>query len=414
MNLIHHAIFRPVAVIAAVIMIIMFGLVALKTIPIQLTPDVRKPVITIRTNWPGAAPAEIEREITNRQEDVLRGLEGLDEMTSSSEDGRSSISLEFEVGQNMDRALLLVANRLDRVSGYPDEADEPTFDTSGSEDSPIAWFSITRLAGNDKPIHHFGDFAEDVIKNRMERVKGVALVNIYGGSEREMVIKVDPVLMSQYQLTVPQVASALRTANASISAGDVDEGKRRYVVRTEGELNTPEQVKNVVVRSTRDATSGRVARVRIADIADVSFDYKKPRANIRRLGQPGLAMNAVRETGANVIETMDGIKEALKELNETTLPEAGLQITQVYDETVYINSAIELVQQNIDLFALHTGNADYLPCYSGLGHRIVRCDGGDGAIHQRHFPCRDRLCGRHGGRCCHCGAGKYLPLATGR
>lgn len=347
MNLIHHAIFRPVAVIAAVIMIIMFGLVALKTIPIQLTPDVRKPVITIRTSWPGAAPAEIEREITNRQEDVLRGLEGLDQMTSSSEDGRSSISLEFEVGQNMDKALLLVANRLDRVSGYPDEADEPTFDTSGSEDSPIAWFSITRLAGNDKPIHHFGDFAEDVIKNRVERVKGVALVNIYGGSEREMVIKVDPVLMSQYQLTVPQVASALRSANASISAGDVDEGKRRYVVRTEGELNTPEQVRNVVIRSTRDDASGRVARVRVSDIAEVHFDYKEPRANIRRMGHPGLAMNAVRETGANVIETMDGIKDAIKELNENTLPDAGLQITQVYDETVYINSAIELVQQNI-------------------------------------------------------------------
>lgn len=347
MNLIHHSIYRPVAVIAAVLMVLMFGLVALQTIPIQLTPDVRKPVISVRTNWPGAAPAEIEREITNRQEDVLRGLEGLEEMTSNSEDGRARITLEFSVGQNMDKALLLVANRLDRVSGYPDEADEPTLDTSGSEDNPIAWFAMTRLEGNDRPIHTYGDFAEDVIQNRLERVPGVALVNVYGGSEREMVIKVDPVLLSQYQLSVPDVVNALRNANASISAGDVDEGKRRYVVRTEGELTSTEHVENVVIRSTRDVATGRLARVRVADISEVTFDYKEPRANIRRMGQPAIAMNAVRETGANVIETMDGLKEALAELNNTALPEAGLKVTQVYDETVYINSAIELVQQNI-------------------------------------------------------------------
>ena len=115
MNFIKLAIERPTAVVAAVLMIIMFGLVALNTIPIQLTPDVRKPVISVRTNWVGAAPVEIEREIINRQEEVLRGLEGLDKISSRSRDGRGSISLEFSITQDMDKALLLVANRLDRV-----------------------------------------------------------------------------------------------------------------------------------------------------------------------------------------------------------------------------------------------------------------------------------------------------------
>lgn len=347
MNIIQTSIYRPIAVVAAVLMIILFGLVALQTIPIQLTPDVRKPVISIRTNWPGAAPAEIEREITNRQEDALRGLEGLDEMTSRSEHGRARITLEFSVSQNMDKALLLVSNRLDRVSGYPDEADEPTFDTSGSEDNPIAWFVITRTDGNERPIHTYGDFAEDIIKERIERVPGVSLVNIFGGSERELVITVDPVRMSQYQLSVPQVVDALRAANASISAGDVEEGKRRYVVRTEGELKTAKQVENIVVRSVHDKENGRLARVRILDIATVGFDYKEPTARIRRLGQPAMAMNALRDTGANVIETMDGLKQAITELNHIDLPNAQLEINQVYDETLYINSAIELVQQNI-------------------------------------------------------------------
>jgi hydrophobic/amphiphilic exporter-1 (mainly G- bacteria), HAE1 family len=347
MNLIKLAIERPIAVMAAVLMIIMFGLVALETIPIQLTPDVRKPMISVRTNWTGAAPAEIEREIVNRQEEVLRGLEGLDEMSSRSRDGRGSIKLEFSVAQDMDKALLLVANRLDRVGDYPAEADQPTLDTAGSEDRPIAWFTLTRTGDNSRDITTYGDYIEDVIQDRLERVPGVALVNVYGGTKRQMEVVVDPAKMARYSLTVPQVVNALSSANSSVSAGDIEEGKRRYVVRTEGELSSIAQVEAVVVRSIGNLQSGNVARVTIGDIAEVGFGYKKSSATIRREGRPAIAMNTVRETGANVIDTMDGIRAAVKELNEVSLPGEQLILDQVYDETVYINSAIDLVQQNI-------------------------------------------------------------------
>ena len=144
MNLIRLAITRPIAVVAAVFMVLLFGWVALQRIPIQLAPDVRQPVVNVNTNWPGAAPAEVEREIINRQEDVFKGLEGLQGINSTARTGRGTITLEFAPGQNMDRALLLIANRLDRVTGYPEEADEPTLSTSGSEDNAIAWFVISR------------------------------------------------------------------------------------------------------------------------------------------------------------------------------------------------------------------------------------------------------------------------------
>lgn len=347
MNLIRASIERPVAIMAAVIMVVMFGLVALQAIPIQLIPDVRKPVITLTTNWGGAAPAEVEREITNRQEEVLRGIEGLEQIISSSDDSRAQITLEFKIGSNMDRVLLLVANRLDRVDGYPSEVKQPTIRTSGSDDNPIAWFILLKEANDVKDMHTYGDLAEDVIQDRLERVAGVSRVNVYGGSEQQLEIIVDPDLMAQYGLTVTEMVGKLRAANASVSAGDVEEGKRRYVVRTEGELSQIEQVRSVLLRSDQATGSGRVARVTVGDIAKVEFNYKTPGARIRLNGQPAMAVNTVRENGANVIKVMADIKIAVEELNTAALATAGLELRQVYDETVYIESAINLVQQNI-------------------------------------------------------------------
>jgi HAE1 family hydrophobic/amphiphilic exporter-1 len=347
MNIIRLAIERPIAVMAAVLMVVMFGLVALNAIPIQLTPDVRKPVINLETIWPGAAPAEVEREIVNRQEEVLRGVEGLEKIISQSEDGKAEITLEFKVSTNMDKALLLVANRLDRVDGYPAEVRQPTMSTAGSEDSPIAWFVLYHTNGNTRDIHTYGDFAENVIQDRFERVRGVSKVNVYGGSETQMEIVINPELMAQFGLTVTNVVQTLRNANASTTAGDVDEGKRRYVVRTQGEFQSVDDVRQVLLRSENDASTGRFGRVTVGDIADVHFKSKNPVARIRFNGSPAIAMNTIRETGANVIEVMKGIRQAVKELNADALPNENLKLTQVYDETVYIDSSINLVQQNI-------------------------------------------------------------------
>ncbi|MEO1293367.1 MAG: efflux RND transporter permease subunit, partial [Pseudomonadota bacterium] len=348
MDPIRFAIERPVAVIAIVIMAVLFGVLALTRIPIQLTPDVRKPVLEITTNWSGAAPAEIEREIVNPQEEEMKGLEGLETIISRSETGRARLTLEFAIGTDMNRALLLVANRLDRVADYPDEAGEPTIDTSGSDDNPIAWIIMTREPGNTRPVEQYGDFVEDVVQERLERVEGVARVNVFGGVSRELQVLIDPEQLAKFRLTIPQVLDRLRSESVSVSAGDIDEGKRRYVVRAEGELNTERAIEDVVLRSgAAGAVGSPLGRVYVRDIATVQFGYKEPTASIRRMGEPAIAINAVREGGANVIETMEGIRAAIEELRVGELAREGLTLTQVYDETIYIESAIDLVIQNI-------------------------------------------------------------------
>ena len=346
-NLISIAVDRPISVLSIVLMVILFGIVSFQNIPVQLAPDVNRPVITITTYWPGAAPAEVEREILIPQEEELAGLENLSEITGRAESGRSRITLEFDVGTDMDKTLLLVSNRLDRVDGYPEEANSPQLNTAGSEDNAIAWFTVVREPGNERPIHEYGQYVEEVIKERIERVSGVSEVTAFGGSDPEIQIIIEPEELARYQLTVGDLIRSLRDAHVSLSAGNVDEGKRRYIVRSEGELKSTEEVRQIIVRSAAEVATGRSGRITVADIAEIKLAYKEPGAIIRVLGEPAIPFNATRETGANVIETMEGIREAVEELNNTVIPGSGLQLRQVYDETVYINSSIELVRQNI-------------------------------------------------------------------
>ena len=350
MNLIKFAIDRPTAVVAAVIMAVLFGLVALQSIPIQLAPDVARPVIDVRTTWLGAAPAEIEREILNLQEEQMKGLSGLERIEGRALQSQSRLKLEFAVGTDMDKALLLVSNRLDGVTGYPDEADEPRLKIAGPEDNRIAWFHLTRQPGNNKPMHHYGDFAVDVVRERLERVPGVATSEVYGGGAKEIRVVIDPTKMARYRWTVPEVLTRMRAANIAITGGDVEEGKRRYVVRTEAELNAVATIRQVVLRTSADAVeagSGSVARVLVGDIADVTYGFKKPTERVRTNGEAAIAINASRQVGANVIETMRGIRKAVADLNAGPIAQEKLVFRQLYDETVYITSAIDLVVKNI-------------------------------------------------------------------
>ena len=345
MNLIRLSIERPMAIVAMVLMIILFGYVALQRIPIQMAPDVRQPVLIVTTNWRGAAPAEVEREIVIPQEDELKRLEGVQRVLSEASHGRGKITLEFAPGVNFDRMLLLVSNRLDRVTNYPEEAEEPRLGTSGTEDNAIAWFVFSRAEGNDTPMLEYGDFLRDVVQERLERVPGVGGVNIFGETEREMQIVIDPERLARYRLTVGQVVGRLRAANASITGGDIDEGKRRYTVRTEGDFAATSEVEAVVLRS--NARGAGLGRVTVGDIATVTLAYKEARARMSSNGVPALALNLTREQGANVIETMKLAKETMARLRDGPIREKGLKVRQVYDETDYINSSIALVMQNI-------------------------------------------------------------------
>lgn len=341
MKLIDTSIKKPVSVAVGVILVLMFGIISLYKIPIQLTPDVEKPRITVGTTWRGGSPKEVESEVVRDQEDELKTVEGLVEMNSESLDGSGSVILEFGVGTDVDAALVDVSNKLNQVREYPAEADRPVISSVDTRGGALAWFILKPIPGNDIDINKFYDFADDSIKPRFERVPGVGSSNVFGGREREMQVIVDPNALAARGITILEMAQAVDKENDNYSGGAFDEGKRRYIVRTVGEYRSPEDIENVVI------TRKNGAPVYIKDVARVRLGYKDADFAVRQNGEPAIAINAIKESGANSIEVMAGLREAMKELNDGILKERGLTLYNVYDETGYIVSAIDLVKQNL-------------------------------------------------------------------
>lgn len=343
MKVIRGAIDAPVTTAVGVILLVLFGSLALSNIPVQLTPTVEEPQVTIQTFWPGASPAEIEREIVDEQEEQLKSLDGLLEMESSSQDGFGQIILTFAVGSDKDASLLKVANRLEQVPRYPDDAEKPIILTSDPNNSAMAWFILLRDPENpfEGEIWTLYDFVDDQIKPALERVPGVAQSNFFGGREREMQVLVDPGKLAARHVTLNQLAAALDRENRSYSGGDLNEGKRRYVVRTVGEYTSSADIESVVI-----AVAGGVP-VYVRDVATVELGYRRAGDKLFFRDQQTIALSAIQEPGANIIDSMDGLKATVADLNAGILADRGLHLVQAYDETEYIDSAINLVQQSL-------------------------------------------------------------------
>lgn len=344
MSLVTSSIKYPVTVAVGVMIAFLGGFLALTAVPVQLTPDVDRPVINVGTSWIGASPEEIEKEIIEEQEEYLKSVEGVVEMKSQSNDGYGNISLEFAVGTDITGATVRVTNKLNEVPSYPQNADRPVVSSSSRFDRAIAWFVVK--GDSSVFVPHMLTYVQDVVKPRLERVQGVSSVNIFGGVEQEMHVTFDPELLATTGITIEQLTNALRSQNRDISAGDFGEGKRRYIVRTMARFETLEDVEETVI-----TTRGGIP-IRIGDVAEATIAYEKPVAQVRHKGRESLAFNVQRRLGANVLTVTDALLEEVAIMNEEVLASQGLHIENVYRETVYIKSAVDRVFQNIYLGGL--------------------------------------------------------------
>ncbi|MCY3823802.1 MAG: efflux RND transporter permease subunit [Nitrospinae bacterium] len=337
MNLPRASVKYPVTTTVGVILAVLFGAISLYWIPVQMTPTIDRPVITVETEYRGAAPLEVEEEVSKPIEEKLTSVEGLNRMTSRSEEGKSRVFLEFDWDVNKDVARLDVSEKLGLVRNLPDDSDRSTINALNSDsENPIAWIIVeTKL-----PINEVRMEADNVIRPKLERVEGVGQVWMFGGQEREVRVTLDYAAMSARGITVSALRAALQRENKNTKAGKIDEGKRRYSVRTVGNFTRLDQLRNTIIAQNANGA------VYLRDVAKVSFDYGDLQRRIRLRQVPTMAFGTLRKTGANTIEVMAGVKKAIAEINDIYAGR-GIKLRQVYDETVYIDQSRSLVINNI-------------------------------------------------------------------
>ncbi|MBK8268367.1 MAG: efflux RND transporter permease subunit [Planctomycetes bacterium] len=354
MRFVDHFIQNPVKVWVCVLLLVLFGLLAIIPpsiapspirAPVQLTPTIDEPVVTVTTLWEGASPEEVEHEILDKQEDMLKSIRNLKKMTGTARQGQGSVELEFEVGTDQDIAKQDVSDALRRVKYQipQDEFDNPTV-VSGREfgEEAIAWIILS----SDRDDIHVPDyqiFVEEDVKPMLERVDGIASVGVLGGKEREIQVIVDAHKLARAGVTFGELETALVTQNTNVAAGNSAQGKRDIVLRTMGRFASLEDIRQTVIRT------GPGGPIRVGHVAEIKDGFKKQYSFVRSNGRYVLAIPAYRRTGSNVIEAMNGLKKKIQLANDTILAPRGLKLemTQVYDETTYINASIDMVRTNI-------------------------------------------------------------------
>jgi len=340
---------RHGTIVAVVVLIIcVLGVLAALRIPVQMIPDLEVRVIGVDTRWPGATPQDVEKEILVEQEQYLRTLPNLQRMISRAGDGRAEIELEFPFGTDINEALIRVNNALSQVPAYPENVDEPRLEASSFSQNSFMFFRIAPLAGNpfDLDMTLMYDFIDENVRPRMERVEGVSRINIWGGADRQVRILVDPAALAERGITLDSIRDAVRARNRDASGGDLELGKRRYLLRTIGRFNNLEELEDLILARRGDSL------IRLRDVADVELSHYELRRFSSSDGRPTMSIAVDREPGSNVIDIKRAMLPVIDEINRQVLEPAGMEMSLTSDDVRYVEASVANVWQNLALGAL--------------------------------------------------------------
>ncbi|MEM7467897.1 MAG: efflux RND transporter permease subunit [Pseudomonadota bacterium] len=348
--MIEFAIRKPIIVTVAILVVCVFGISAVFQVPKQMIPDLDARVVSVRTSWPGATPQDVEKEIIIEQEDYLRNIPYLERMISESNTGAGNIQLEFPYGVELNDVLIRVNNALSQVPTYPENVDEPRIVTSSTSNNPFMFFRVTPLPGNPQQVNIslMRDLLKDNVATTLERVAGVSEVEVWGGAERQIKIYVDPAKLAERRISVAQLRDALRGRNRDVSGGDLDAGKRRYIVRTMGRFTKIEEIEELIVARRAGVP------IRLKELGYAELDSFEVRNVSYANGRPNITMGVRRMVGANVVEALNDVMVEVEELNQGLLAKHGLMMELSSEDVQYVRDAVEVVGQNLLIGALLT------------------------------------------------------------
>jgi HAE1 family hydrophobic/amphiphilic exporter-1 len=372
------SILRPVTITMVVLSIVVLGYVSKKKLPVDLYPKIDIPYVTVVAIYAGAGPQEMETLITKPIEDEVSTVSGVKNVTSTSEEGVSSIGIEFQLGTDLNTAANDVREKVDAVRMVlPRDMDPPVIEKISLSAFPVISFAIS----SPRPPKELRRIADDVIKDRLGKLQGVGAVKVAGGDIREILVAVDRAALEGYKLTINDVVQALLATNLNLPSGSVKEGRREYAVRAVGEFQSPEEVKDVRLVN-RDGAS-----VYLADIAEVRDTVAERRSFARVDGVDSVAVTVLKQSDANTVQVCDAVRNELMNLTGQTFdieghevkaaarrqavlpPDIRARVTE--DQSVFIRETLSDVQRHLLMGALFAVSVVFLFLHNFRGTMIV-------------------------------------------
>ncbi|XOV80939.1 MAG: efflux RND transporter permease subunit [Aestuariibacter sp.] len=328
----------------------LLGLISIKNIPVEVTPNVNSAVVSVSTFWENASPQEVETDIISRQEKVLTNLNGLVSISSKSSNSLGVIKLTFNT-QNIDEATQQVLQKLEEVPFYPASAQKPIVKPYDPDAiSYIAWAGVSASDPSFDASTLFS-FIDRTLVPRFERIKGISQVGLVGAREEELQIILDPIKMASRKVTVSDLVDTVRNNNLSYSGGTVTEGKMQLRIRADGRLSSITEIQDLVIRQFDNVN------VYLRDVATVQMGYKKKTELVRARGLEMPYLNFQLAYGANLLETMDELQSEFEKVNASggileqeakrLNLDGTLKIVQTWDTSVYVHRAIAIVKNNV-------------------------------------------------------------------
>ena len=328
---------RPVFATVMSLTILIFGIISFTQLPVREYPDIDPPVISVTTLYRGASSNVVETEITDVLEEQFATLEGVKTISSSSKEGGSVITIEFELNRDVNEAANDVRDRVSRIRGIlPQEIDDPVISKVDANAQAIMWLALssTRHTGLE-----LSDYADRILKEKIQRLPGVGSVIIGGERRYAMRVWLDPLRMTAYGLSAQDIETAVRSENAEIPGGRIEGVQREFAVRTRGDLDTPEEFGAIIVSQKGNDI------VRLRDVADVNVGAEDERTIARWNGQLAIGLGIVKQSKANTVDVASDVINEFSELRKL-LP-AGMKLDVAFDSSEFIKESISEVEQTL-------------------------------------------------------------------
>lgn len=327
---------RPVFATMLILSLVVVGLFSFMSLGVDLFPKIDFPTITVTVVNPGASPEEIETEITEKIEEAVNSISGIDELRSSSVEGVSQVFVQFILEKDVNVAQNEVENRIQTViPRLPDTAEQPTVLKLDTDAAPVLRIVVSAPTS----LREVTETAKNKIKERIESINGVGQITLIGGQERQINVWIDPDKLRAYNVTPAEVSNALRIQNIEFPSGRLDEGQKETSVRTMGKIQKPDDFDNVVVAMRGDY------QVKIKDLGYTQDGAQELRSEARLNGKPAVTLIVSKQSGTNTVAVAHEVKERLKEI-EATLP-AGYQMRIVGDNSIFIENSLAAIEEHL-------------------------------------------------------------------